>query len=212
MHTTCGKTLSKKLSEFIQSAKGCFHCYGKHAKSLEEVQTEILKIDKNYNVLDVWTKNGHSYMKCKHISDICNNHEFNMRASDFVSVHAQRCPKCMDMLKDSKAVRNIESFLNEKNIAFQREVKIGAKNITDLPYDFYIPSLNLLIEYDGIQHFKAVGFIPQKKVDIQKVRDQIKTNFASENWYNLLRINYKQNEINVLSKTIQKLTTKDTLS
>lgn len=212
-HSECKRVFEATLDNMINvSKRGCTLCYSKIAKTVEQVQEEVNKIDSSYTVLDVVTSNGHSYMKCRHNSDVCNNSEFDMRVSDFISVHAQRCPICMQILQDSKAVRNIEDWLNSNSIIFEREVKIGAKNINELPYDFYIPSLNLLIEYDGSQHFKASGYITEIQVMNTNKRDQIKTNFANENGYNLLRINYKQNEINVLSKTIQKLTIKGTLS
>ena len=60
-----------------------------------------------------------------------------------------------------------------------------------LRYDFYIPSKNLLIEYNGEQHY-----IPRKKFGDEKTftkrkkYDKIKENYAIENKINLLIIPY----------------------
>ena len=123
-HKECGRDFEATLDNMINTSKnGCTLCYSKKAKTVEQVQEEINKIDSSYTVLKVWSSEGHVYMKCIHNSDICNNHEFEMRVSDFVSVHAQRCPRCKEILNDSKAVKNIEDWLNLNNITYQREVR-----------------------------------------------------------------------------------------
>lgn len=51
------------------------------------------------------------------------------------------------------------NLLIENNIKFISEKRFnGCKNINELPFDFYLPNQNLLIEYDGIQHFKPINF------------------------------------------------------
>lgn len=206
LHTKCQRIFEATMDNMINtSKKGCTLCYGKKAKTKEQVQEEISKIDSSYEVLEVCTKDGHRHMKCKHTELKCNNHEFVMRVSDFVSKHAQRCPLCKQLELDSKAVRNLEIYLNENSIEFQREIKIGAVYKAEMPYDFYLPKYNLLIEYDGIQHFKASGYMTQDKVDLQKVKDEIKTKVALEKGYNFLRIKYTQDEIKTLSNYLKKL-------
>lgn len=67
---------------------------------------------------------------------------------------------------------------------------------------FYLPQLNLLIEYDGIQHFKCVdyfgGEIGLKKI---KKNDLIKNNYCMVKNIKLLRIKYVNfNEIEEIFK------------
>lgn len=62
-----------------------------------------------------------------------------------------------------------------------------------LSYDFYLPSHNLLIEFDGIQHFQPVEFFGGEEVFKKQVRnDKIKTDYAREYGYELLRIAYNE--------------------
>jgi very-short-patch-repair endonuclease len=66
-------------------------------------------------------------------------------------------------------------------------------NIRPLPFDFYLPKYNGLIEYDGEQHFKEVPCWGGKKgLEDRQARDAIKTEFCRVNNIPLLRINYTQ--------------------
>ena len=64
-------------------------------------------------------------------------------------------------------------------------------------FDFYIPKLNMVIEYDGIQHFEPVfrkGVTKEKSVKLfedSKIRDSIKNDYCKNNNIFLLRISYK---------------------
>lgn len=65
-----------------------------------------------------------------------------------------------------------------------------------LPFDFYIPKMNIAIEYDGEGHYMPIkrGNMTQKDAEynlkqIQK-RDDIKTNYCKNNGIVLIRIPY----------------------
>jgi very-short-patch-repair endonuclease len=77
-------------------------------------------------------------------------------------------------------------------------------------YDFYIPSNNLLIEYDGKQHYmigsRFGSFISTKKdLDDIQYRDKLKTEYAVKNNIKLLRIKYTE------FKNIEEILTKELL-
>ncbi len=58
-------------------------------------------------------------------------------------------------------------------------------------FDFYLPKLNILIEYDGEQHFREVScFGGEKEFLKRKINDGIKTDYAKNNAIPLLRIPY----------------------
>lgn len=73
-----------------------------------------------------------------------------------------------------------------------------------LEYDIVIPKENLLIEYDGIQHFKYPNFFHKTKKDFlnQKYRDELKNKLAKDNNWLLIRFNYNEqiDDINVRRK------------
>ena len=70
-----------------------------------------------------------------------------------------------------------------------------------MPFDFYIPSLNVLIEFDGIQHFEILphwGGID--KLIETKIHDTIKTKYSENNHIKLIRIPYW--ELNNIEKIL----------
>ena len=60
-----------------------------------------------------------------------------------------------------------------------------------MPFDFYLPKYNILIEYDGKQHFLYGGFgIDLLEFMNLKYRDNIKTKYCEDNNIKLIRIPY----------------------
>ncbi len=81
----------------------------------------------------------------------------------------------------------------KNNIKYKREQKFKkCKNKRELPFDFYLPEKNLLIEYDGSQHFYP-KFKEENLTKIQ-LNDKIKNRFCKENKIRLVRINFKENK------------------
>lgn len=96
------------------------------------------------------------------------------------------CPFC----NESKGEKEIKNFLENKNIKFFREYKFKkCKDKKLLPFDFYIPSKNLLIEYQGEQHYKNNSF-KHHDLKLQKHHDWLKRKFARDNNIKLLTIPY----------------------
>lgn len=117
----------------------------------------------------------------------------------------QGCSKC----KSSKGELKIIHFLNENGIKYIAQKSFNdCKNLKTgykLKYDFYIPSKNLLIEYDGEQHFKYGGNVGKYKItksdlEYTKYKDKIKTKYAKRKGIRLLRICYK--DFNKIGKII----------
>ena len=65
-----------------------------------------------------------------------------------------------------------------------------------MPFDFYLPDFNILIEYDGQQHFKPIDFAGKgeewaiKNMLETQRRDNIKTQYCKDNNIKLIRIPY----------------------
>lgn len=80
-------------------------------------------------------------------------------------------------------------------------------------YDFYLPDYNLMIEYDGEQHFFPVNFGKWDELELQRQfkkiqeHDKIKTQYCRDNYINLLRIPYweKQNIKAIIYNHLQRL-------
>jgi len=101
--------------------------------------------------------------------------------------------------RESIGERLIKTYLDDKNISYQREKKFkSCVNIKELPFDFYLPDYNVCIEYDGELHYRSSsifgGDIALKRI---KINDDIKTNWCIVNNIKLLRIHYlKKSKIN----------------
>jgi very-short-patch-repair endonuclease len=205
LHKTCGRVFASTPSNLLygNSKYGCTYCYGKKARTIESTNQEL--IDKklsDYSVNKIWQKGGHSFAHFIHHSIACNYFEFDMRISDFMSVHSQRCPMCSLLATESRAVINIKNYLIENNIDFIQEYRF--KDCCDqfiLPFDFYIEKYNLIIEYDGAQHYKP-GWGGEKSLQITQRHDKIKNEYCKNNNINMYRIKYTENEILSLKKIL----------
>lgn len=102
------------------------------------------------------------------------------------------CPKCNFSISNGEQI--IIKLLKLKNIPFNHEYKLENKY-----FDFYIPSLNLIIEFDGEQHFKDAW----NSVSVTKKNDLLKESICLKNNINLLRISYS--EFKNLSKIIDSI-------
>lgn len=121
------------------------------------------------------------------VTIICSKHgEFLQKPGD----HFQGCgcPNC----RTSQGERLIKQILIEENIDFETQKTFpDCKHVAQLKYDFYIPSENTLIEFDGIQHFKPVNkFGGIKAFEETQFRDNLKNEFASVNDIKLIRFRF----------------------
>lgn len=115
---------------------------------------------------------------------ICRTHGIFMVRPDLHLHGPTGCPIC----NESKGESKIASVLDKYNAAYIREYKIPNFNFR---YDFYIPKLKLLIEYDGEMHFKAIdNFGGKDQLLKTQARDKIKNKLAKDFGYFLIRIHY----------------------
>lgn len=100
------------------------------------------------------------------------------------------CPLCAN----SKGEDKIQSILDNKKIVFERQkVFSDCKDKGWLRFDFYIPSKNMLIEYNGKQHYEPVerwGGV--KQLENVKRRDRIKKDYAIKKGFNFFVIRYDE--------------------
>ena len=65
----------------------------------------------------------------------------------------------------------------------------NCKDVQVLPFDFYLPQYNLIIEYDGKQHFEIVPQFDGEEGFIKRIiHDAIKNQYCEDNNINILRI------------------------
>lgn len=108
-------------------------------------------------------------------------------------LHGQGCPTC----NTSKGNVIIRNFLMEHDITFIEEMRFeDCRYIKPLPFDFYLPDLDILIEYDGIQHFKAIEYFGGEKGLLEQQRnDDIKNEYCRNTGKVLHRIRYDEDPV-----------------
>ena len=114
----------------------------------------------------------------------CGN-ECDIARTELKSGDTKSCG-CLTM---SHGELKINQILKENNIDFIQEYHPDTL-FKNGRFDFYIPSLKLLIEYDGKQHFQVNGSGWDEPFEIIQKRDSEKNKWALENEFQLIRIPY----------------------
>lgn len=106
--------------------------------------------------------------------------------------HTQSC----GCLGESKGENKIKEILKANNIPFLSQKTfdtcIFPDSLRKAVFDFYLPELQTVIEYDGVQHFGYAmsGWNNKTSYNDNVRRDQYKNNWCKENHINLIRIPY----------------------
>jgi hypothetical protein len=112
------------------------------------------------------------------------------------------CPIC----NESKGERLVAKILTNNKIDYVRGktfkdcVGTGKKFCRVLPFDFYLPYFNTMIEYDGRQHSEPVKeFGGQQGHEKTKIHDKIKDEYCKKNNIRMIRIPYTTKDSDVES-------------
>lgn len=95
--------------------------------------------------------------------------------------------------KESKGETAIRKWLEEHNLSFVQEHSFKdliSNKGKKLRFDFYLPESNILIEYDGIQHYENSFRLPEEEYQYRLSLDKQKDDYAKTHGYFLLRIRY----------------------
>lgn len=183
--------ISRKTPYDVIEGKGCVECglekLSKQAKIPEDVYVDRLKgLYPHVRLVDGY--DGVTNLASFHC-ECCD--------SDFVDypnyVTRRGCPVC-----DSTSMeQEIGKILTRHCIIYKPQFSfVDCKDQRALPFDFYLPEYNLLIEYDGEQHYRPVNFggISDKKAlenfKTTQFHDAIKTTYCKAKGIPLLRIPY----------------------
>lgn len=109
------------------------------------------------------------------------------------------CSRCSK--KESHGERRIREFLSENKIDFEQEKRFqDCRDKKALPFDFYLPSKNICIEFDGIYHYQPIR--GDEHFLITQMHDKIKNKYCDDNGIKLIRIPYTaKNKIREILKS-----------
>ena len=161
---------------------GCHNCANR--KTHSEFVKELKKVSNGeiVSLTKYTTMRGRILVRHK-----CG-YEWKVTAGELIRKDPAGCPLCAT----SKGNKTIFTLLKRKKINFETEKRFkDCKYKIPLPFDFYIPSKKLLIEYDGEQHFIAVDFWGGTKGLEERIyKDKTKDNWVKKKKMKLLRIKY----------------------
>lgn len=102
----------------------------------------------------------------------------------------KQCPQCRNTR--SLGEYNIREFLKQNNIEFETEKRFDkCKAKRELPFDFYLPNQNAVIEFNGKQHYEPIEYYGGKEgFEYRLVNDKIKKDFCESEGITFIEIPY----------------------
>lgn len=178
-HTkSCGCLVKEKISFAVQAAKEANTC--KLVPHTKFGMLEVLQLDKQKSGIG----NGSYYIcKCE-----CGT-IISIKTSSLISGHTESCG-CLK----SKGEYKISQLLNKLKIKYDIQKTFPNCNSESgnlLKFDFYLPDYNILIEYQGKQHYQNIEYFGgQAGFEKRKFNDNQKVEYCKNNNLKLLLIPY----------------------
>ena len=140
---------------------------------------------------DVTVHSGKKVWWLLHYKDDKTEKEYDFEWESIIAhrVDGSGCP----YLSGSKAERFLYSYFKDNNIAFRAEKKFTNELwVKFYSYDFYLHKEKLIVEVDGIQHFKWVTFFTstEKEFKDRVKTDNLKNKYCLQYRIPILRIPY----------------------
>ncbi len=203
-HNECGHTYEIDIYEFIEGKRRCGKCKGKglrehFVESIESIKEKTGKLtDGEYSFIDDSYVNSKTKHWFQH--NTCGT-KFEKNWDKFKGTPkqlGQRCPECSKKGMESAASRYVRDVLDHLHVEYVCEKRFDAcrnpKTGRILPFDYYLPEINTIVEIDGEQHerdsFKKIDdkYDPVGTIE----RDKIKDLYLKENGVELVRIPAKK--------------------
>lgn len=170
-----------------RKGSGCPECGRERISELrtlswEEVLTSFREVHR-----DEYEYNEHTYTKTQEKMEmICKKHGVFLQ-TPMTHKQGKGCPVC----NSSTGEKEITHLLNDLGIEFEHQKtykELGRKR-----FDFYIPSINTIIEYNGIQHYEIKDFFGGERGFKTLVKnDKIKKQYCLDNGINYEVIKYDE--------------------
>lgn len=215
------KTNQQKRAFWLCSCDNCNKVHSVRSDSLQKItrcpddknRTSLIKEEAGnvYGKLTVIEKakknniNKNAFWLCQ---CECGN-QIIVNGIDLRRGHTHSCG-CIKSLGEER----ISNLLKENNIIFEKEKTfencINPETNARLRFDFFLPEYNILIEYQGSQHYETSnsGWNTKEKLTNQIKRDKIKKQWCINNNKKLIKISYK----NFNNITIDKLLGKESFN
>lgn len=214
---TCGH-VTDIVPNHILRGNGCRKCQeinfadisskireNRRLKASKELDQKVFEIHGSNIMRDTKTPYINSYTN---LPWICNRgHQWESRPDNIKS--GSGCPECANIFYKGEILT--KEVLNEYSLEFQAQKKFTnlyyKSRSYPLSYDFCIPSMNILIECQGQQHYEPTTFFHGENAKEgfadQQERDRLKREYAQQNGYLLLEISYKDYRKDRITEILQ---------
>lgn len=207
-HLECGKIFDMVWSSF-EKFSGCPNCTGRRRIFDYEECVDIAQ-KRGYEILSDSYERTKSKMKFRHIS--CGS-VFDMTWDSFMDERG--CRGCRSSSIGEKEVRKcLIGFGMEEGTDFVCEKRFSdCRYKLPLPFDFYIPSINVCIEYQGEHHYFPVNYNGSSDADAEMkfkemaIKDKIKNKYCESNGITLIKIPFWEFKVveNILLDKLSKI-------
>lgn len=182
----------------------CPKCAGNLKKTHDEYIQALFLVNPDIEAMESYKDAKTPILhRCKR-----DGYEWKVAPSNILS--GQGCPVCLE----SDGERQVRHWLEKHCVKYQYQYKfVDCKDKKELPFDFYLLDYNILIEYDGQQHFEPIDFAgkgeewaTQHFLKVQ-LHDNIKTQYCNSKNIRLLRIPYFENTNQMLDNYLLNIVT-----
>ncbi|MBQ2396109.1 MAG: hypothetical protein II304_03575 [Bacteroidales bacterium] len=178
------------VANIVHSHHACIYCgcndlWERKRTTIEQMKKECIRVGVKF--VSRTSRNN----ECM-VNYICQNHkDAGIQSTSWTHFKEYRngCPLCN---KISKGEDEIYSYLIKEKIEFIKEYRFAdCIHKRKLPFDFYLPKFNIIIEYNGKQHYKPVKiFGGQEKYEETILRDKIKQDYCKNKNIKMIIIPY----------------------
>jgi hypothetical protein len=193
-------------ASLLQNKRNCPKCYFDSQRLTDNIiQTRLLGT--GIIMMDDYSGDIMKPTRFLHDNEGCNYYEWKVPVNNIINCKTS-CPKCC-WFKNEKLVGNL---LEIYNISFRRHVNV-MPNITNkrrgIFIDFYLSDINIIIEYNGAQHYQPVCFggmnddKAEKQFYSQQERDRKLQKYCNDNNITLIWIDGRKYRGQKLEKYIR---------
>lgn len=176
--------ISMRPDNHIRQKQGCWNCFLYKHRLIELPKERVDNLKRvhsdKYLYEDLSVNSGFINITCKEhglFTQYLYFHEYG-----------HGCPECNS---SSRGEDKIKSILEKNKICFHRNYQFDdCVRTKKLRFDFYLPDLNTIIEYDGEHHFKENKYFGEGNLEYITINDEIKNKYCLENKIKLIRIPY----------------------
>lgn len=188
---SCGNIFISSYENVIVSGGHCHDCgvelsyAGKNKLLPKDVKTLIESVNGN-----LWiNQDGYQSMGIINLKIQCGScgNIYTASLGNYLYKNQTRCPICSRKMSYGEFL--ISQCLEENNIEFNFQARFDdCYDIFTLPFDFYLPDNNIIIEFDGLHHMEPI--YGEERFKITKLHDAMKNQYCKWNNIDLLRIPY----------------------